>query len=70
MDETNTDETTKKPRGFAAISPERRREISSKGGHASQATGKAHRFTTEEASAAGKKGGVAPHRVRGRSITT
>lgn len=52
------EETIKKPRGFAAMSPEKQREICVKGGRAAQAGGKAHRFTAEEARAAGKKGGV------------
>jgi hypothetical protein len=38
------------------MSPERRREIASKGGRTSQARGTAHQWTAEEASAAGKKG--------------
>ncbi|MGH2506022.1 MAG: KGG domain-containing protein [Ktedonobacteraceae bacterium] len=48
--------TTKRPRGLAAMSPERRREIASKGGRTSQARGTAHQWTAAEASAAGKKG--------------
>ena len=43
-------------RGLAAMSPEKRREIASKGGRTSQARGTAHQWTPEEASAAGKKG--------------
>lgn len=54
-----------KPRGFAAIDPETRRAISAKGGAAAHAAGTAHRFTTEEAKAAGKKGGLAKHARRG-----
>ena len=57
---------TKRPRGFAAISPERRREIASKGGKAAHAAGTAHRFDSEEAAAAGRKGGTAPHVRRGK----
>jgi hypothetical protein len=38
------------------MSPERRREIASKGGRTSQARGTAHQWTAAEASAAGKKG--------------
>ena len=57
---------TPKPRGFAAMTPELRRAIASKGGKAAQATGTAHRFTIEEARAAGTKGGTAPHVRRGR----
>lgn len=48
--------TTRRPRGLAAMSLERRREIASKGGRTSQARGTAHQWTAEEASAAGKKG--------------
>jgi len=47
---------TKQMRGLAAMSPERRREIASKGGRTSQARGTAHKWTPEEASEAGKKG--------------
>jgi uncharacterized protein len=48
--------SNKRLRGLAAMSPERRREIASKGGRTSQARGTAHQWTAEEASAAGKKG--------------
>jgi len=41
-----------RPRGFASMAPERRAEISSRGGKAAHASGKAHRFTSEEASRA------------------
>lgn len=46
-----------KPRGMAALSPKRRREIAAMGGKAVQAQGKGHRFTTKEARTAGRKGG-------------
>ncbi|HEX6552397.1 MAG: KGG domain-containing protein [Ktedonobacteraceae bacterium] len=49
-------QTNGRARGLAAMSPERRREIASKGGRTSQARGTAHQWTAEEASAAGKKG--------------
>ena len=49
--------TGRKHQGFAAMSPERRAEIASKGGKAAHAQGKAHEFTTEEARAAGLVGG-------------
>jgi len=58
--------TPRKPRGFAALSPEKRKEIASKGGKAAHAAGTAHQFTREEAIAAGAKGGKAFHRSRGR----
>ena len=45
----------KKKRGFGSMSKEKRREIASLGGRAAQAAGTAHRWTKEEASAAGKK---------------
>jgi general stress protein YciG len=46
-------------RGFAALSPERRRELASRGGKAAHAAGTAHTFSVEEAAAAGRKGGRA-----------
>jgi len=60
-----SDTTTKKPRGFAALSVEKRRAIAAKGGRKSQACGKGHRFTKGDESAitAGRKGGL----KRGRS---
>ena len=54
---TNNNDPAKKPRGLAALTSERRREIASKGGQAAHAQGKAHRFTSEEAQAAGQRGG-------------
>ncbi len=42
-------------RGFAVLSPEKKREIASMGGKAAHEHGRAHRFTSEEARAAGKK---------------
>ena len=58
------DTTAKRPRGLAAMSPERRREIASKGGRTSQARGTAHQWTAEEASEAGKKGSNARYANR------
>jgi general stress protein YciG len=51
----------RRPRGFAAMSPERVREISRLGGKAAHQKGVAHEFTREEAQAAGRKGGLAAH---------
>jgi uncharacterized protein len=42
-------------RGFAALSAEKRREIAGKGGKAAHAQGVAHKWTSQEASEAGKK---------------
>jgi general stress protein YciG len=44
-------------RGFASMSPEKKREIASKGGKAAHQMGTAHKWTSEEAQAAGRKGG-------------
>lgn len=49
----------KSERGFAAMNPERQREIASEGGKAAHQSGNAHEFTSEEARAAGRKGGQA-----------
>jgi general stress protein YciG len=57
MDQNNNAPVARKPRGFAALSPERRAEISSKGGKMAHATARGHRFTSEEARAAGRLGG-------------
>lgn len=48
-------------RGFASMDPEKQRQIASKGGKAAHAKGNAHEFTSEEARAAGRKGGQARH---------
>ena len=44
-------------RGFASMSSEKKGEIASKGGKAAHAQGTAHKWTSEEAQAAGRKGG-------------
>jgi uncharacterized protein len=44
-------------RGFAAMNPEKQREIASKGGQAAHRKGTAHEFTPEEAREAGRLGG-------------
>jgi general stress protein YciG len=46
-------------RGFAAMDPARQRQIASLGGRASHKLGTGHEFTSEEAAAAGRKGGQA-----------
>jgi general stress protein YciG len=58
MQETVQDTTAapqRRLRGFAAMSPEKKREIASLGGRAAHASGRAHQFSSEEARAAGKK---------------
>lgn len=49
----------KSGRGFAGMDEEKQREIASKGGHAAHEKGTAHEFDSEEARAAGRKGGEA-----------
>lgn len=49
----------KERRGFASLTPERRAEISSKGGKAVHQQGTGHEWTSAEAQAAGRKGGLA-----------
>lgn len=44
-------------RGFAAMSPERQKQIASEGGRAAHKLGVAHEWNSEEARKAGKKGG-------------
>ncbi|MDB5294300.1 MAG: hypothetical protein JWO31_283 [Phycisphaerales bacterium] len=44
-------------RGFASMDHDRQREIARKGGQAAHAKGTAHEFTSDEARAAGQKGG-------------
>ncbi len=54
-------------RGFASMSPDKKREIASKGGKAAHAMGTAHKWSSEEAQAAGRKGGSISRR-RPRSV--
>jgi len=49
----------KKKIGFAAISPERLKEIARKGGIAAHAQGKGYTWTPEAAKVAGRRGGQA-----------
>jgi uncharacterized protein len=48
------------------MSPERQKEIASKGGRAAHAKGTAHEWTPEEARSAGRKGGQVSRGGRGR----
>ena len=50
---------TPKPRGFAAMDPKRVSELARLGALAAHRAGTAHRFTSEEAVIAGRKGGLA-----------
>jgi uncharacterized protein len=63
------EDQTKKKVGFAAINPSKQREIASQGGKAAHAQGRAHEFTVDEASVAGRKGGKAVSRDREHMAT-
>jgi general stress protein YciG len=60
----------KERRGFASMTPEKQREIASKGGRAAHQKGTAHEWTSEEARSAGRKGGQISRGGRGRLIET
>ena len=46
-------------RGFAAMVPQKQREIARRGGQTAHRKGTAHEFTSEEARVAGRRGGKA-----------
>lgn len=52
-----TPSSSTRNRGFASMNSERQREIARKGGKAAHEKGTAHEFTSDEARAAGRKGG-------------
>lgn len=60
----------KERRGFASMSPEKQREIASKGGRAAHEKGTAHEWTADEARSAGRKGGQVSRGGRGRLPVT
>lgn len=64
MQENEKQQMQKSRRGFAAMSPERQREIASQGGRAAHQQGVAHEWSADEARAAGKKGGQASGKRR------
>lgn len=53
-----------KNRGFASMSLEKRRQVSSEGGKAAHTIGTAHEWTREESIAAAKKGHESRRRKR------
>jgi general stress protein YciG len=65
-DRTMMNGERKERRGFASMSPEKQREIASKGGRAAHQKGTAHEWTSEEARSAGRKGGQISRGGRGR----
>jgi general stress protein YciG len=52
-------ESAPRKRGFAALPPERRRVIASQGGQTAHTRGTAHKFNSDEARIAGRRGGIA-----------
>jgi general stress protein YciG len=58
----------RRPRGFAAMDRKLVSEIARKGGKAAHTAGTAHEFTSDEARAAGSKGGRATHAKRRKAI--
>ena len=64
----NSPAPRKERRGFASMSPEKQREIASKGGRAAHQKGTAHEWTSEEARSAGRKGGQISRGGRGRLV--
>jgi hypothetical protein len=56
---TNRGDNQSSGRGFASMDDDKQRDIAAEGGRASHASGKAHEFDSEEARAAGRKGGQA-----------
>ena len=63
------DGVRKERRGFASMSPEKQKEIASKGGRAAHEKGTAHEWTPDEARNAGRKGGQISRGGRGRLPT-
>ena len=64
------DGVRKERRGFASMSPEKQREIASKGGRAAHEKGTAHEWTPDEARSAGRKGGQISRGGRGRLVAS
>ncbi len=58
----------KQKSGFAAMSPERQREIARMGGIAAHAKGTAHKWDSIQARDAGRKGGLVSRGGRGKRV--
>lgn len=63
-----TEQTPKKLRGFAAMSPEKRRAIAAKGGGAVPAEKRSFSRSTDLAASAGRKGGEVSRGGGGRPV--
>jgi general stress protein YciG len=68
-DKSSVEKARHSKRGFASMDPEQQRAISREGGKAAHQQGVAHKFTSEEARAAGKKGGEAVSKNREHMAT-
>ena len=69
-DQRNYQESGQKSRrGFAAMDPERQRQIASEGGRAAHRQGVAHEWSAEEARQAGRKGGQNSKGSRNRNTS-
>jgi general stress protein YciG len=64
IEHTTEAPTVRKPRGFATMDPKIVSELAKRGGKAAHVAGRAHEFTSDEARAAGRKGGLASHAKR------
>jgi general stress protein YciG len=62
--QSTTTEEARKLRGFAAMDRSLVSELAKRGGKAAHRAGTAHQFTSDEARAAGRKGGMASHAKR------
>lgn len=63
-------QVVKQRRGFASMDREKQRQIASLGGKAAHKQGTAHEWTSVEAVAAGRKGGLISRGGRGRVAET
>jgi general stress protein YciG len=64
IQEKPAEEAPRRRRGFAAMDRTLVSDIARKGGKAAHTAGTAHEFTSDEARAAGRKGGLAAHAKR------
>jgi uncharacterized protein len=67
-EEKKPEQAPRKRRGFAAMDPRLVSELASRGGKAAQRAGTAHRFSSEEARVAGRKGGIATGQKRRQQV--
>ncbi|WP_420224354.1 KGG domain-containing protein [Pigmentiphaga litoralis] len=61
---------SRRPRGFAAMDPDKQKALASAGGRAAHRHGRAHQFTEDEARLAGAKGRAARQAKRIAAMNT